>query len=96
MHKKTRTPRLRQDKTSILIETFRDARPIVTMSDQRLQQNSQVLEWFQNWEAEHQLPKDKRRKLLSPEIREDITCMILGFHNICQRRIRENKSTIPA
>jgi hypothetical protein len=36
--------------TSVLIKNFRDKRPITNISDDRIQQNHDLMHWFIKWE----------------------------------------------
>jgi low affinity Fe/Cu permease len=36
--------------TTVFIRNFRDSRPITDVSDERLKQNSDAINWFINWE----------------------------------------------
>ena len=76
--------------TSTLIKVFRDARPISSMSDPRIQQLQDVLKWFTDWEAaiyrKHKQPAVRNKALISPEAREDLESCIVGFIQLLELR----------
>lgn len=48
--------------TSVLINIFRDKRPIVDSSDDRLKQNHDVLCYFINWEKQIMADQSEKKK----------------------------------
>jgi hypothetical protein len=83
--------------TSNLIDNFRDHRPITELSDNRLTQNTNALEWFLQWERDiKQNPniKDKEKCLISHQTRADITSLIVGFHELCDYKLQQSSSSI--
>lgn len=61
--------------TSVLIKNFRDKRPIVDSSDDRLKQNHDAMDFFINWEKQimaDQSVKKKETWLISHQTRQDI------------------------
>ena len=79
--------------TSILIQIFHDARTINQPGDRRLKQLRDIHKWFKRWEenvhAEPNLTnKDKNRRLMSAETREDTESSILGFVTLVKHRLK--------
>ena len=78
--------------TSQLIETFRDMRPLQDIEDSRLKGNRSVLSWFQGWTEEINCStvlsrREKDKCLLTTQCREDLNSLLLGFEQICIRRL---------
>ncbi|KAK3099914.1 hypothetical protein FSP39_011714 [Pinctada imbricata] len=84
--------------TSILVENFRDPRPIVDTSDNRLKENIKVLEWFRNWEKMIKSDKTITRKpesyLISHQTRADISSLIIGFQELCMSKLQKSGASI--
>jgi hypothetical protein len=84
-------------KTSTLLQNFRDCRPITDASDDRLQENHDVLQWFIEWEktnrGDSSLP-NKEKSLISLQTREDIVSCILGFEELCMHRLKYSSGSI--
>ena len=83
--------------TSVLIENFRDTRPITDKSDQRLLQNKTALDWFLQWEKSIKSDsniKNKERCLISHQTRADITSLLLGFHELCEYKLEKSSCSI--
>lgn len=84
-------------KTSLLLRNFRDCRPITDASDDRLQENCDVLQWFIEWEksnrADSSIP-NKEKSLISVQTRKDIVSCILGFDELCKHRIKYSSASI--
>ena len=77
--------------TKVLVENFRDMRPIESVSDARLQENKKVLEWFQHWESNAK----KSSELMTAECREDLSWMVVGFEHFVSRMITEYQIPVP-
>lgn len=63
--------------TSVLVENFRDHRPILDISDDRLKQNRDVLNWFVEWENSN--PTQKEKLLISHQTRDDLSMFNFRF-----------------
>lgn len=76
--------------TSALIKIFRDNRPILSNSDERLEKLKSILSWFQGWErnVEENIPQNKRGKCLpSAQCLQDLKFMIIPFCQLCLMRL---------
>lgn len=78
------------EKTSLLIQIFRDMRPICDNSDERLNQLKCIDSWFSEWELfvdnNDSIPKNKKQKcMMSRQCHEDIHSCIIGFISLCHR-----------
>ena len=86
--------------TSVFIKNFRDSRPITDISDDRLKQNHDAMEWFVQWEnsvKNSESTKNKEKCLISHQTRQDIISSILGFEELCLYKLkRSNASIIPS
>ncbi len=81
--------------TSIMVEIFRDTRPVLDSLDDRLNHLSSAQKWFTAWEkgreaklkpvAEGGERTAKSKMLFSPQTRQDITCCIVGFLALIKR-----------
>ena len=72
--------------TSPLIDIFRDHRPIIDTSDERLATLKKILDWFKNWEEEVNSDDSLKQKdtfLISHQTRSDICSLIIGFRELC-------------
>ena len=86
-------------KTSLLVATFRDNRPITDMCDKRLKENQMVLEYFQDWDCcianESSMSNGEKEKArLSYQTRDDIKSLIVGFDHLCRTRLNRNMGSI--
>jgi len=85
------------EQTSILVENFRDHRPIHETGDVRLEQNQKVLKWFKDWEASiisNSEIKDKENHMISHQTRSDICSLLIGFNEMCIDKLKDNSSSI--
>ena len=86
--------------TSLLVKNFRDFRPISDMKDKRLAENQQVLEWFHSWQdtvlSKGKTAGEKQKMWISWETADDIKSLIIGFEQVCCRRISAGRSVSPA
>lgn len=85
------------ENTSILVENFRDHRPIREIGDERLCQNKNVLIWFQAWESFIQTKtdiKDKEKHMISHQTRADICSLLIGFNEMCKEKLKSGSSSI--
>lgn len=83
--------------TSVLIKNFRDKRPIVDSSDDRLKQNHDAMDFFINWEKQimaDQSVKKKETCLISHQTRQDIISSILGFEELCMHKLKKQSASI--
>lgn len=76
-----------QQHTSV-IKNFRDARPIISYSDERLDENRKVLEWFCTLEKQNKSltninKKELEKSLFSYQTMEDIRSLLMGFDEMC-------------
>ena len=74
-------------KTSCLINNFRDRRPIHTLADNRLSQNREVQCWFLEWETKTKTSKD----VMSSMCHEDIQSSIIAFEQLCHSTVKEKQ-----
>ena len=86
--------------TSLLVKNFRDFRPISDMKDKRMAENQQVLEWFHSWQdtvlSKGKTAGEKQKMWISWETADDIKSLIIGFEQVCCRRISAGRSVSPA
>lgn len=85
------------ENTSVMVGFFRDRRPIKNYGDDRLQNNRDVLLWFQKWESENKHNddiKEKEKSLLSFQCREDITSLLIGFDEFCREKLTMSGGSI--
>lgn len=86
--------------TSALIRNFRDPIPITDVSDDRLKENNDALQWFIKWEQavkEDKMIRNKEKHLISYQTREDIISSIMGFEELCMYKLKScNASIIPS
>lgn len=80
--------------TSVLIKIFRDHRPILNASDERLENLQSVLHWFQSWEDNimQNIDIDKKIKsscLMTSECRQDIKFLLVSFMKVCEKRLKK-------
>lgn len=83
--------------TSVLIKNFRDKRPIVDSSDDRLKQNHDAMDFFINWEKQimaDQSVKKNETCLISHQTRQDIISSILGFEELCMHKLKKQSASI--
>lgn len=71
-----------------VIKNFRDARPIISYSDERLDENRKVLEWFCTLEKQNKSltninKKELEKSLFSYQTMEDIRSLLMGFDEMC-------------
>lgn len=66
--------------TCILVDIFKDSRPIKEQSDKRLLDLKMVSDWFQNWKDS----AETSHHLMSRETQEDITILLPGFIALCR------------
>lgn len=86
------------ENTSTLVEIFCDThRPIIDAGDDRLQQLSQVLAYFNDWESQvtADTSLDSSKHLITKETREDINSCIIGFREVCKRWLSSNITVRP-
>lgn len=77
--------------TSVLIRNFRDPRPIIDPTDDRLNENQWFLQWEQDNRADISI-KNKEKSLISLQTREDIVSCVLGFDQLCKHRLKFSSS----
>ena len=80
------------EKTSSLIEIFRDTRPITSPSDERLQNIKKIAKWFSDWEEQINYKEElslseKRNCLPTQECLDDLQALLIGFYKICEHRL---------
>ncbi|CAG2187265.1 unnamed protein product [Mytilus edulis] len=85
--------------TSVLIKNCMDARPITDISDDRLKDNRDAMNWFVHWEnsvKNNATIKNKEKCLISHQTRQDIISAVLGFEELCLYKLeKSNASIIP-
>lgn len=67
------------------------------MSDERLKQNSDAINWFINWENKVKRDtdiKNKEKHLISHQTREDIISSVKGFEELCIYKLKKSNSSI--
>ncbi|CAG2199346.1 unnamed protein product [Mytilus edulis] len=75
----------------------KDQRPICQYSDERLDENREVLNWFRAWVASIKQSteiKDKEKCLLSFQTREDLTSLLVVFDDMFKDRFQRISSSI--
>lgn len=87
--------------TSDMVTFFHDTRPVVGMSDPRLQTLRKNLDYFNKWELSVMENNDltkaqKTRRLITQETRDDLNSAILGCLQICSNATKMGISVIPA
>ena len=83
--------------TTVFIRNFRDSRPITDVSDERLKQNSDAINWFINWENKVKRDtniKNKEKHLISHQTRDDIISSVKGFEELCIYKLKKSNSSI--
>jgi hypothetical protein len=85
--------------TSVLVKNFRNAQPITSYSDKRLDDNRRVLGWFRTWQESnksvaHLKKKDLEKSLFSYQTMEDIVSLLTGFDEICNIHFQSTSSSI--
>lgn len=75
------------ENASKMVKFFRDARPVVSMSDVRVNEIKSVLHWFQGWMAEIPVSnvstKQRGKMLPSQKCLDDVESCILVFLHVC-------------
>ena len=86
------------ENTSVLVDVFKDKRPICDSTDRRLQQLREVLRFFNDWEkyAEEFIVYSSLKHLLSKETRDDINSSLTGFTAMCEDLLGKRNSITPA
>jgi hypothetical protein len=85
------------ENTSVLIRNCRDSRAITDPSDDRLQQNHAVMDFFVDWEksiASNTNNKNKESFMISHQTRQDIISSILGFEELCKLESRLHPDSV--
>ena len=82
------------ENTSVLINIFRDKRPIMTSSDERLEKLNNIHLWMKRWEEENmsneEIPTNKKKRSLpTDQCRQDLHILIKSFNQLCCQRIKE-------
>lgn len=82
-----------------VIKNFRDARPIISYSDERLDENRKVLEWFCTLEKQNKSltninKKELEKSLFSYQTMEDIRSLLIGFDEMCGIHFLSTSSSI--
>ena len=78
--------------TAKLVEVFDDPRPIASVEDTRLNDISDSLKFFNDWEANC---KNQAKELLTRETRDDLNSSVAGFIQVCQRVIPKGVGVRP-
>jgi len=79
------------EKTSLLVKTFRDPRPVTNENDTRLSDLKSVLIWFQSWRSENRelSAKERDRRLPSTKCMDDIESLLQSFLYVCRSYLRK-------
>ena len=84
--------------SSVLVEIFRDTRPISDTMDKRFDQLDVVLKFFTDWERN--IAKSVKytpvKHLLPQETRDDINSTIGGFQSLCRALLWRGDSITPS
>ncbi|CAC5415159.1 unnamed protein product [Mytilus coruscus] len=83
--------------TSVLIKNCRDSRPITDISDDRLKDNRDAMDWFVHWEnsvKNNATIKNKEKCLISHQTRQDIISAVLGFEELCLYKLKKSNASI--
>lgn len=83
--------------TSALIDIFRDKRPIIDISDERLDTLQKVLDWFIKWEEEVKADESLQPSemfMISHQTRADISSLIIGFRELCMDKLETSGASI--
>lgn len=85
--------------TSVIIKNFRDARPITSYSDKRLDESRKVLKWFctlgkQSKSLTNINKKELEKSLFSYQTMEDIRSLLMGFDEMCGIHFLSTSSSI--
>jgi hypothetical protein len=75
-------------KTSKLIDIFRDMRPIMHFHDGRLLELREISSWFDKWKNNS---NNNAKDCMSYQCHEDIQSCILGFIELCEMVINKSK-----
>ena len=76
---------------SVIVNIFRDSKPIVDRCDDRLRIMQDVMDFFVKWEnsvKNEASIKSKEKTLISHQTREDIVSCLLGFIEMCGQRLK--------
>lgn len=87
--------------TSVLVDFFKDERPITCLSDTRLAELKNVGKWFKTWEeqVETEYANDKvlqNKALIAPQTRQDIEIMVSGILALAKVTVDAKIPLIPA
>jgi len=85
--------------TSVIIEVFRDRRPIHDVEDRRLDQLTSALGWFEEWqknvlETPVLKPSEKEKRPMSVQTRDDLCSCLLGFNSLCKTVLKTKRTPI--
>lgn len=86
------------ENTSVLVDIFRDTRPIIEKTDTRLTQLDAVLSFFNKWEETISQTNlyTTSKHLFPQETRDDLNSCISGFSAMCQTLLGAGNSITPA
>ena len=85
--------------TSKFIEIFKNPRPIINISDKRLQTLAAIEKWLDEWNSEVSdldIPSSEKTTFLSKNTYSDTISLLSGFRELCKRRINQQQSVTPA
>ena len=85
--------------TNKFIEIFRNPRPIINISDKRLQTLAAIEKWLDEWNSEVSdldIPSSEKTTFLSKKTYSDTISLLSGFRELCERRINQQQSITPA
>ena len=82
--------------TAVLIDIFNNAHsPVENLRDIRINQLSNVLDFFISWEKEFEGHEKKDKFLMTKETRDDVVSTITGFFEVIKRADKSGISIIP-
>ncbi|CAC5396938.1 unnamed protein product [Mytilus coruscus] len=71
--------------------------PITDISDDRLKDNRDAMDWFVHWEnsvKNNATIKNKEKCLISHQTRQDIISAVLGFEELCLYKLKKSNASI--
>jgi hypothetical protein len=74
------------EKTSVMVENYRNSRPVTPLHDERLTSNQMLLDWWQEWEKEC---KQKGKAFITRECYNDLLSMFLGTASLIAIKLKE-------
>lgn len=72
--------------TSKLVENFSDNRPVRSIEDKRLSENSEALDWLVEWEGQYRADKNS---FITMECYNDMLSMLMGTLEVIKIKLSE-------